>query len=104
MFKLKAGKHGTGGNRGQRRVNDEGERQPACNNGYPLNHFREIRYNSIDLNLFAGVLALQLFFCFEVRALSGSLGSSTPEGPCDDMCGLDSLSSESDGDAADFLD
>ena len=25
------------------------------------------------------VLALQLFFCFEVRALSGSLVSSTPE-------------------------
>jgi hypothetical protein len=24
-------------------------------------------------------LALQLFFCFEVRALSGSLVSSTPE-------------------------
>ena len=49
-------------------------------------------------------LALQLSFGFEVRALSGRLVSSTPERPCDDMCGLDSLSSESDGDAADFLD
>jgi hypothetical protein len=48
-------------------------------------------------------LALQLPFCFEVRALSDRLVSSTPERPCDDMCGLDSLSSESDGDAADFL-
>ncbi len=27
----------------------------------------------------AAFLALQLFFCFEVRALSGSLVSSTPE-------------------------
>jgi hypothetical protein len=27
----------------------------------------------------ADELALQLFFCFEVRALSGSLVSSTPE-------------------------
>jgi len=51
-----------------------------------------------------GRLALQLPFCFEVRVLSGRLVSSTPERPCDDMCGLDSLSSESDGDAADFLD
>ena len=49
-------------------------------------------------------LALQLPFCFEVCALSGGLVSSTPEGPCDDMCGLDPLSSESDDDAADFLD
>jgi hypothetical protein len=49
-------------------------------------------------------LALQLPFCLEVRALSDRLVSSTPERPCDDMCGLDSRSSESDGDAADFLD
>src|SRR5450755_1671378 len=47
-------------------------------------------------------LALQLPFCFEVRALSDRLVSSTPERPCDDVCGLDPLSSESDGDAADF--
>jgi hypothetical protein len=49
-------------------------------------------------------LALQLPFCFEVSALSDRLVSSTPERPCDDVCGLDPLSSESDGDAADFLD
>ena len=49
-------------------------------------------------------LALQLPFCFEVRALSDRLVSSTPERPCDDVCGLNPLSGESDGDAADFLD
>jgi hypothetical protein len=49
-------------------------------------------------------LALQLSFCFEVRALSDRLVSSAPERPCDDVCGLDALSSESGGDAADFLD
>jgi hypothetical protein len=49
-------------------------------------------------------LALQLPFCFEVRALSGRLVSSSPARPCDDMRGLNSLLSESDGDAADFLD
>ena len=47
-----------------------------------------------------GPLALQLPFCFEVRALSNRLVSSTPERPCDDVCGLNPLSSESDGDAA----
>ena len=50
------------------------------------------------------LLALQLPFCFEVRALSNLLVGSTPERPCDDVCGLNPLSSESDGDAADFLD
>jgi hypothetical protein len=54
--------------------------------------------------LFGRTLTLQLPFCFEVRALSHCLVSSTPERPCDDVCGLDPLSSESDGDAADFLD
>ena len=49
-------------------------------------------------------LALQLPFCFEVRAWSGRLVSSSPARPCDDMRGLNSLLSESDGDAADFLD
>jgi hypothetical protein len=43
-------------------------------------------------------------FCIEVRALSDRLVSSTPERPCDDVCGLNPLSSESDGNAADFLD
>ena len=54
----------------------------------------------------AGVkgLALQLRFCFEVRSLSDRLVSSSPERPCDDVRGLDPLSSEPDGDAADFLD
>jgi hypothetical protein len=49
-------------------------------------------------------LTLQLPFCFEVRPLSGGLVSSAPERPCDDVCGLDPLPSESDGDAANFLD
>jgi hypothetical protein len=49
-------------------------------------------------------LALQLPFCFEVRALSGSLVSSAPRRPCDDVCGLNTVTSESDGNAADFLD
>jgi hypothetical protein len=49
-------------------------------------------------------LALQLPFCLEVRSLSESLVSSTPERPRDDMCRLDSLSRESYGDAANFLD
>ena len=50
------------------------------------------------------ILALQLSSFLEVRALSGGLVSSAPERPCNDICGLDSLSSEFDGDAADFLD
>jgi hypothetical protein len=49
-------------------------------------------------------LALQLPTCFEVRPLSGGLVSSAPERPCDDVCGLDPLSSEPDGDAPNFLD
>ena len=49
-------------------------------------------------------LALQLPTCFEMRALSGGLVSSAPQRPCDNVCGLDTLSSEPDGDAADFLD
>jgi hypothetical protein len=49
-------------------------------------------------------LALQLPSRFEVSALSGGLMSSAPEGPCDDVCGLNMLSRQSDGDAADFLD
>ena len=49
------------------------------------------------------VLALQLSF-FEVSALSFRLMGSAPERPCDDVCGLNPLLSESDGDAADFLD
>ena len=49
-------------------------------------------------------LALQLPFCFEVRALGGSLVRSAPAGPCDDVCGLNTLPSEFDGNAADFLD
>jgi hypothetical protein len=39
-----------------------------------------------------------------MRALSGGLVSSAPERPCDDVRGLDALSSESCGDAANFLD
>lgn len=48
-------------------------------------------------------LALQLSF-FEVSALSFRLVGSAPERPCDDVCGFNALLSESDGDAADFLD
>jgi hypothetical protein len=49
-------------------------------------------------------LALQLHFRFEVSALSDSLVSSAPARPCDYACGLNTLSRESDGNAADFLD
>jgi len=49
-------------------------------------------------------LALQLPSCFEMCALCDRLMSSAPERPCDDVCGLDPLSGEPDGDAADFLD
>jgi hypothetical protein len=49
------------------------------------------------------MLALQLSF-FEVSALSFRLVGSAPERPCDDVCGFNALLSESDGDAADFLD
>jgi hypothetical protein len=48
--------------------------------------------------------ALQLPFCFEVRALGDGLVSSAPEGPCDGVCGLNPLSIKSDGNAANFLD
>ena len=51
----------------------------------------------------SSILALQLSF-FEVGTLSRDLVSSAPERPCDDVCGLDPLSGEPDGDAADFLD
>jgi hypothetical protein len=51
-----------------------------------------------------GYLPLQLFFRFEVSALSGSLVSSAPERPCDDVGGLNPLSIKSDCNAADFLD
>jgi hypothetical protein len=49
-------------------------------------------------------LALQLPFCFEVRALGDGLVSSAPKGPCDGVCGLNPLSIKSDGNAANFLD
>src|ERR1019366_6589698 len=55
MFKLRAGNHRTGVDRGQRRVNDESECEPASNNGYSLNHRWLISYSFNDLNLFAGV-------------------------------------------------
>src|SRR3979411_379815 len=58
---------------------------------------------AIRPEVFGQTLALQLSF-FEVSALSGSLVSSAPERPCDDVCGLNALLSESGGDAADFLD
>jgi hypothetical protein len=52
----------------------------------------------------SAALALQLPFRFDVSALSGSLVSSAPERPRDDVCGLNPLSSKPDGNAADFLD
>jgi hypothetical protein len=54
--------------------------------------------------LWVPTLALQLLFWFEVSALSGSLMGSAPARPCDDVCGLNTPSRESDGNAADFLD
>jgi hypothetical protein len=58
---------------------------------------------SIAIILARPSLTLQLPF-FEVMALSFRLVGSAPERPCDDVCGLNPLLSESDGDAADFLD
>jgi hypothetical protein len=40
-------------------------------------------------------LAFQLPFRFEVRSLGGSLVSSAPERPRDDVCGLNTVSSGS---------
>ena len=54
-FKVRGGKHRTGVDRRQRRVDDEGECQPARNNRYPLNHGWQISYNQVDLNLLAAV-------------------------------------------------
>ena len=48
-------------------------------------------------------LTLQLPFCFEVRALSNRLVSSTPEGPCDDVCGENAVSCEPLRYSMDFL-
>jgi hypothetical protein len=50
------------------------------------------------------VLALQLCFLFEMRFLCCGLMSPRPERPCDDIGLLDSLSRETLGYAADFLD
>ena len=63
-----------------------------------------IRFLRLSMQPIILGLALQLPFCFEVRALGGSLVRSAPAGPCDDVCGLNTLPSESDGNAADFLD
>ena len=49
-------------------------------------------------------LALQLPFCSKVSALRDGLVRPSPERPCDGVGGLNALSSQSDGDAADFLD
>jgi hypothetical protein len=57
-----------------------------------------------DESTFSGDLALQLPFCFEVGAPCDCLVSSAPDRPCDDVCWLDALSSEPDGDAPNFLD
>src|ERR1700726_2567553 len=64
----------------------------SCSENYAIPH-----------DLSGQTLTLQLSF-FEVGTLSGGLVSSAPERPCDDVCGLDPLSGEPDGDAADFLD
>jgi hypothetical protein len=63
-----------------------------------------VRLDPESISALVEALALQLPFCFEVRALGGSLVSSAPAGPCDDVCRLNTLPSESDGNAADFLD
>jgi hypothetical protein len=58
------------------------------------------RLTTVSRSVRLTCLALQLPFCFEVRPLGGRLVSPAPEY----VCGLDPLPSESDGDAADFLD
>ena len=58
----------------------------------------------VGVDVVIQTLALQLPFCFEVRAPSDRLVSSAPERPCDDVGGLDPFSSEPDSDAPNFLD
>jgi hypothetical protein len=49
-------------------------------------------------------IALQLRFLFEMCATRFSLMSASPEGPRDDVSGLDTLLCKLDGDTSDFLD
>ena len=57
----------------------------------------------VDFNKF-WTLTLQLWFLFEMRFLCCGLMSAPPERPCDYIGGLDTLSRETLGYAADFLD
>jgi hypothetical protein len=49
------------------------------------------------------VLALQLHIPFDVRLSSDGLMGASPNGPCDDVSGIDPSLRKTDGDAADFL-
>jgi hypothetical protein len=54
----------------------------------------------------AGVrgLALQLHIPFDVSFSSNGLMCASPNGPCNDVSGVDPSLGKADGDAADFLD
>jgi hypothetical protein len=48
-------------------------------------------------------LALQLHFCHEMSALCGGLMCASPQGPCDDMSGLDVATRHAGGDTPNLL-
>jgi hypothetical protein len=49
-------------------------------------------------------LALQLHIPFDVSFSSNGLMCASPNGPCNDVSGVDPSLGKADGDAADFLD
>jgi hypothetical protein len=51
----------------------------------------------------ARYLALQLHITFDVSLSSDGLMGASPNGPCDDVSGVDPSLRKTDGDAADFL-
>jgi hypothetical protein len=58
--------------------------------------------DSISLNSVA--LALQLHILLDMGFSSDGLMCASPDGPCNDVSGVDPSLREADGDAADFLD
>ena len=59
---------------------------------------------SADSNVSFHPLALQLQSLFDVHFSSDGLMGASPNGPCNDVGGVDPSSRKADGDAADFLD
>ena len=59
---------------------------------------------ALIMPLLALPLALQLHIPFDVRFSSDGLMCASPNGPCNDVSGVDPSLRKADGDAADFLD